>query len=138
MHRSNQERRAKMSYIAYLYAYAAVGLFLVHGMAQKRVLNEEELRSSKKEYLSQTEGYRVYGWGLGIGGAVAALLWLMDDFMTVSPLFFILLTLIFAFRAYMEQKYIPHTRKHRVSWITAAAGTVISIIFFIIWIVYFR
>lgn len=127
-----------MLYIAYLYAFAAVGLLLTERLATKLVLNEEELSTFKKEHLSQTDGYRLYVWGIGVGAAILIVLWLLNDFTTVSPLIFVVMTLTCAFRAYLEKKYIPHTRKHRVSWITAAAAAVISVIFAVVWFVYFK
>ncbi len=127
-----------MLHIAYLYAFAAVGLLLTERLATKLVLNEEELSTFKKEHLSQTDGYRLYAWSAGAGAAILIVLWLLNGFTTVSPLIFVVMTLTCAFRAYLEKKYIPHTRKHRVSWITAAAAAVISAIFVVVWFVYFK
>ncbi|OWR31546.1 hypothetical protein CDO73_07425 [Saccharibacillus sp. O23] len=129
-----------MLHIVYLYAFAVMGLLLTERLATKLilVLNDEELSTFKKEHLSQTDGYRVYCWGIGIGAAVLTVLWLLNDLTSVSPLIFVVTTLVCAFRAHLEKKYIPHTRKHRVSWITAAAAAAISCIFFAIWLVYFK
>ncbi|MEJ8304720.1 DUF4181 domain-containing protein [Saccharibacillus sacchari] len=127
-----------MLHLAYLYGFAAVGLYLMQALVEKIVLSEAELRTFKTEHLSQTDGYRVYSWGLGIGVFVLIVLWWTVDFMSTNPLVFLTLSLVMAFRGYMERKYIPHTRKHVVSWIVGGLSAAIALLFFLLWLIYFQ
>lgn len=127
-----------MTHLVYLYGAAAIGIYLIQLLANKLVLNEAELQTFQKEHLSQTDGYRVYSWGLGIGVVILIALWLTVDFMSTNPLVFLTLSLVIGFRGYMERKYIPHTRKHVVSWSISGASAAVTLIFFILWLIYFR
>lgn len=127
-----------MTHLVYLYSAAAIGIYLIQLLANKLVLNEAELQTFKKEHLSQTDGYRVYCWGLGIGLVILIALWLTIDFMSTNPLVFLTLSLVLGFRGYMERKYIPYTRKHIVSWSISGASAAITLIFFILRSIYFR
>lgn len=127
-----------MLHLAYLYSFAAVGLYLLQGLVNKIVLSEAELRTFDKEHLSQTDGYRVYSWGLGIGTVILIALWWTVDFMSTNPLVFLTLSLVIAFKGYMERKYIPHTRKHIASWIVGGFGAAVTLLFFTLWLIYFR
>ncbi|WP_106769051.1 DUF4181 domain-containing protein [Paenibacillus faecalis] len=116
----------------YLFTFIVLGVFQI--ILDMKI--RKKLDYGYGGYMSETNGFRSYVLTLCM--FVAVLIISLFSLSQFHPLIGILLMVLFGIRAAFEWKYIRDTNRHVVSLWLVAISFVVTVLYFILWKVYFQ